>query len=225
MIYVTGDVHGGIDIRKLSTDGFPDGRRLTKDDYVVVCGDFGLVWDGSNEEKYWTKWLCGKPWTTLFIDGNHENFDRLFALPEVPMFNGNVRKAADSIYYLQRGHVYEIQGKTFLALGSAASHDKECRKEGVSWWPQEIPAKNELKTATDSLTDHGFKVDYVLTHCAPSRIQEKGWPGYETDSMTDFLQSLADNVLFGSWFFGHYHEDRIIANKFVCTYQNVIRIE
>ena len=26
-------------------------------------------------------WLDGKAFTTLFVDGNHENFDRLYAYP------------------------------------------------------------------------------------------------------------------------------------------------
>ena len=51
MIYVTGDIHGGMDIRKLGTGSFPDQKYMTKRDYVIICGDFGLVWDKSGEEK------------------------------------------------------------------------------------------------------------------------------------------------------------------------------
>lgn len=47
MIYVTGDTHADIDIGKLSTSKFPQQKSLTKNDYLIVCGDFGLVWDGS----------------------------------------------------------------------------------------------------------------------------------------------------------------------------------
>lgn len=43
MIFITGDVHGEIDIHKLNTKNFPIQRELTKDDYVMVAGDFGLV--------------------------------------------------------------------------------------------------------------------------------------------------------------------------------------
>ena len=52
MIFITGDTHGDIDIQKLSSKNFPKGKTLTKNDYVIVCGDFGLVWDGSNSDKY-----------------------------------------------------------------------------------------------------------------------------------------------------------------------------
>ena len=57
---------------------------MGKEDYVVICGDFGGVWDvdrfkvqESPEEKNALDWLESKPFTTLFIPGNHENYDRL----------------------------------------------------------------------------------------------------------------------------------------------------
>lgn len=43
MIYVTGDTHGVIDIGKLGFKNFPEGKNLTKNDYVIICGDFGFV--------------------------------------------------------------------------------------------------------------------------------------------------------------------------------------
>lgn len=52
MIYITGDTHGKHDIRKLNFKNFPESRSLCKDDYVIITGDFGFVWDGSNEVKY-----------------------------------------------------------------------------------------------------------------------------------------------------------------------------
>ena len=71
MIYITGDTHGPIDIHKLNKRYFDD-SALPKKDYLIICGDFGLVWDNSPEEKYWLDWLNDKNYTTLFVDGNHE---------------------------------------------------------------------------------------------------------------------------------------------------------
>ena len=70
MIYITGDTHIPIDIKKLNTKNFSEQKTLTKEDYVIICGDFGGVWNGKNEEKYWLNWLKNKNFTTLFIDGN-----------------------------------------------------------------------------------------------------------------------------------------------------------
>ena len=77
-IFVTGDCHA--EFKKLSFKAFPEGRSLTKEDFVIVCGDFGL-WDESAEQKYWLDWLEARPFTTLWIDGNHENFDLLKRYP------------------------------------------------------------------------------------------------------------------------------------------------
>ena len=55
MIYITGDIRGDIDIRKLTTRNFPQQRTMTKDDYLIICGDFGLLWDDSPSEHYWLR--------------------------------------------------------------------------------------------------------------------------------------------------------------------------
>ena len=65
-VYVTGDTHGDW-MGRLNSDAFPEGLELTKDDYVLVLGDFG-IWDNSNREKYNLDWLEKKPWTTLFLN-------------------------------------------------------------------------------------------------------------------------------------------------------------
>lgn len=71
MIFITGDLHGTKEIHKLDKKNFPIGESLTKNDYLIILGDFGLIWNNSKEEIYWRDWLNNKPWTTLFIDGNH----------------------------------------------------------------------------------------------------------------------------------------------------------
>ena len=62
MIYVTGDTHG--DLSRFETGG---ARRLKKNDTVIVCGDFGFLWDGSPKESGKTPEekisdpFCGRP--------------------------------------------------------------------------------------------------------------------------------------------------------------------
>lgn len=224
MIFVTGDMHADIDISKFSSGNFPQGKELTKNDYVIICGDFGLCWDGSNREKYWQKWLQAKPWTTLFVDGNHENFDMLFELPEKPMFGNKVRELVQSIYYLPRGEVFTIQNKTFFTFGGARSHDKEYRKEHVSWWPQEMPGYQEMCHGIDTLDNIRWNVDYVVTHCAPTDVQSRIQPWYEADSLNKFFNRVYPDLTFKKWFFGHYHVDMEINSKFRCLYHKVVRI-
>ena len=41
-IYVTGDIHSEPD--RFNMENFPEQKELTRDDYMIICGDFGLVW-------------------------------------------------------------------------------------------------------------------------------------------------------------------------------------
>ena len=124
MIYITGDCHA--DFSRLSTDNFPEQKEMTKDDYVIICGDFGGVWNKDTEnprEKWDMEWLDSKPFTTLFVDGNHENFDRLYAYPVEEWHGGKVHKIRDSVIHLMRGQIFEIDGRSFFTFGGASSHD------------------------------------------------------------------------------------------------------
>lgn len=71
MIYVTGDIHA--DPSRFNMDNFPEQKEMNKNDFVIICGDFGLCWEKeeSDREEYWLNWLEKKPFTTLFCDGNH----------------------------------------------------------------------------------------------------------------------------------------------------------
>jgi hypothetical protein len=121
-VYVTGDTHGSLDYNKLEL--FSNNNCfLTKSDYVIILGDFGFIWDNyeSKTEKIWKKWFDNKPWTTLFIDGNHENFDRLKNIPITNMLNGLVGIITDSIFHLKRGEIYIINNKSFFVGNTLAS--------------------------------------------------------------------------------------------------------
>jgi hypothetical protein len=64
MIYITGDCHA--DFRRFNNTNFPEQKEMTKDDFCIICGDFGGIWsrDESNrEEKHNMAWLDDKPYT------------------------------------------------------------------------------------------------------------------------------------------------------------------
>ena len=50
MIYITGDCHS--DFSKFETDKFPMQTEMTKDDYVIICGDFGGIWSYEEESNH-----------------------------------------------------------------------------------------------------------------------------------------------------------------------------
>ena len=125
MVYLTGDTHGDI-------DRFKHGklRWLGKRDTVVVLGDFGFVWDGSAAERKRLDWLRKRPYTILFLDGSHENYDLLAQYPETELFGGRVQSLGGNVYHVCRGSVLELEGKKYLCFGGAESPDREEREPG-----------------------------------------------------------------------------------------------
>lgn len=225
MIYITGDTHGPIDIHKLNKRCFDD-TNLTKDDYLIICGDFGLVWDNSPEEKYWLDWLNDKNYTTLFIDGNHENHSLLNSYPIETWNGGKVHRISNSVLHLMRGQVFTIDNHTFFTMGGAASVDKDWRTPGISWWPEEMPSDEEYIEANLNLYNYENEVDYIITHTAPTSIVNQLIPEIKPpDRLTDFLEDIKKSVKYKHWYFGHFHDDRDIDEKYTLLYHNIIPLE
>ena len=259
MSLVEGDIHGKPE--RFSSDLFKEGKELTKDDYVIILGDFGLIWDyqGENKnEKYWLDWLNDKPWTTLFIDGNHCNFDRLNSYEVSEWHGGKVHFIRPSVIHLMRGEIFNIGGKKILAMGGAESHDtqqgiidpadyptrkdmrKACREleekcggwqfamyriRGESWWPQEVPSAAERENAIINLEKNNNKVDFILSHEAPaSDLSLLSHGCYKPTEYSKFLETIHSTIDYKGYFFGHYHIDKIINEKDMCLYHNIIRI-
>ena len=226
-IYITGDIHGSHDIEKLNTNLFQDQKYLTKNDYLIILGDFGLTWNDGKECNYWLEWLNDKNFTTLFIDGNHENFDALYKYPVVDLMGGKTHQLRDSIFHLMRGEIFTIDGIKFFAFGGGISIDKAYRREFISWWSQEIPNYAEIENGFSNLEKHNNTVDVVLTHSAPSDISLQVIESHhcETDQVTKTLDAFKCKIFCKKWFFGHHHVDRIIDDKFRVMYHDIIKLE
>lgn len=252
-VYITGDCHANF--HKFSTDYFPEQKELTKEDFVIVCGDFGGVWSDTKEERYWLNWLSRKRFTTLFVDGNHENFDRLNGgeFKVVDFHGGKAHQIRKNIFHLMRGNVYDICGKKFFAFGGASSHDirdgilepddftdlreliqtynrltrqrKLLRINHLSWWKEELPSDEEMDFGLATLKTHKNTVDFIVSHCCPQHIASIFSYGlYEPDKLTAYFDKVAENTTFSKWFFGHYHNDNVISEKYHMLYNQIVRI-
>lgn len=249
MIYITGDCHQ--DFQRFQTHNFPEQFEMTKEDFVIICGDFGGIWNNSEteHEKRLMDDLESLPFTTLFVDGNHENYDRLYAFPEEIWHGGKVHKIRPSVIHLMRGQVFEIGGKYIFTFGGARSHDisggvldpgapdykeqlqrakrgyEPFRIKHVSWWDQEMPSEEEFEEGLRNLETVGYQVDFIVTHCAPTDVQALFSGGlYSKDQLTDYLMELEKRTEFVKWFFGHYHDNRNVLDRFVMIYEQIIRI-
>ena len=248
MICVTGDTHA--DFSRFDITNFPIQSEMTKDDYVIICGDFGGVWTFEGESR-WEKinldLLDDRNFTTLFVDGNHENFTRLYHdYPVKEWHGGKVHQIRDSIFHLMRGEVFEIDGKSFFTFGGARSHDiqdgilnmdeeekiYEYRKRGAffrirdySWWDLELPTDAEMKNGIKNLKKHQNKVDYIITHCCPTNILPLISLSYQKDYLSDYLQTIAEKCEFKRWYFGHYHENKHINTQYTMLYESIEPLE
>ena len=225
MIFVTGDTHIDYDIRKLNSDNFPLGKTLTKDDYVIICGDFGGVWYGDRRDNYWLNWLEKKEFTTLFVDGNHENFDALATYEECDWQGGKVQFIRPSVIHLMRGYVFDIDGLKIFAMGGARSTDIEYREKGRSWWQQEMPCEEEKDRARRNLALCGNKVDIMITHDAPRSIARMiDFHRSEVDELMPFLEELKESVTYRHWYFGHFHADWDADDRHTLIYNKIIQL-
>lgn len=228
MIYVTGDCHG--DWRRFQPNCFPEQKNMNRDDYVIVCGDFGIWHDTHGRETEELNKLSELPFTILFVDGNHENYNRL-----------------------ERGYVFDLQGKKFFCFGGASSHDisdgiidpndyvsreafikvyneylysnRMFRVKNVSWWERELPSEEEIQRGLDNLKENNNKVDFIISHCAPQSIADiVGCGLYQEDILTDYFEKIKNTVNFTKWIFGHYHDDMKILDDYILLYYQFVRI-
>ena len=238
-IYMTGDIHGGIDMHKLSKKELKrNGISIKESDFLVILGDFRLPFFDSDldphsktygEYRYWIKWLGEKPYTILWIDGNHDNFNFWERREITERFGGkvHVHPNAPNVIHLMRGEIYEIDGKSCLAFGGAASTDRAYRKPGYSWWEQETASEEDKQNARDNLRRHGGQVDYVFTHTPPTSIRRMIPGMYEyPDATADFLDLLGLEMNYKAWFSGHIHLDIALKSlKFASFYNTVLNAE
>lgn len=225
MIYITGDTHGLTDINKLIS--FKAKNHFTKNDFMIIAGDFGGIWDINSINNY-IDFYSNFPFTILFIDGNHENFDFLATFPVEQWNGGKIHRISNKIIHLIRGEVFNINEKTILTLGGAESDDKDYRIKYLSWWPQETIIQSDIERALEASSQYN-KIDYIITHTCPKKFLTEEFLS-SRPMKTDFaseekLNIIAEKINFSNWYFGHWHVDKTINNKVRCLYHDIIKID
>jgi len=101
------------------------------------------------------------------------------------------------------------------------------RAEGISWFPEEIPSREEYEEGWANLEKEDFQVGYILTHTAPRDVAAAMGYGELSDDeveLRQYLQRVADETEFQKWYFGHFHEDAEVEEVFVCLYDEVVEL-
>ena len=248
-IYITGDCHG--DFRRLLDPRF---SGADKNDYLLVCGDFGGIWSGAQwEEEMMDRLERELPYTLLWIDGNHEGFDHLKSYQAEYWRGGMVQYICPHVIHLMRGYEYTIEKKRFWVMGGARSIDitdgllekddpllKEkildlkrqgknyFRIRGINWFPEEMPSEEERERGMECLQKNGMKTDYIITHAASTMVSNyfSAWR-FQADELTEYFEIVREKVQFKKWFCGHYHTDEelvVEGKNFQILYSRIERI-
>jgi hypothetical protein len=114
--------------------------------------------NGKREVPRLTAQLTHRSQQLYWLDGNHEDFARLYA---VPVELDGLRHLAPRITHLPRGYRTKLNGNRSLAvLGGAASIDR-FRRSRTSWWRQELITDEDLAALGTE------RADIMIGHDAP----------------------------------------------------------
>jgi hypothetical protein len=215
MIYITGDTHG--ERGRLSRGRL---RGLRKQDVLIICGDFGFIWNGGKRETSYLKRLGRRRYRICFIDGVHENFELLSKYPLVDCCGGKARVIYKRLTFLQKGEVYDFDGETVLAYGGGALGADNLAQQAAE---SGEPTAEDLAAARLNLEAHGNAVDYVVSYEPPGRIadflQEKT---AVFGTVSAHLDKIAERLTFKRWFFGCMHKNKMVTSKYMAVYDKVI---
>lgn len=223
MIYVTGDMHG--EEERLYSRSM---KKLSEGDTLIVCGDFGFVWDGSAKEKKILEYLGSRKYNVCFIDGTHENFDLLEKCRMTVWNGGKVHRVSGNLFHMMRGQIFTIEGYRIFTFGGGESTDREMRTEHISWWKEEMPTPAELEEGAKAIDEVDCDVDFIITHEPPSIVKStmllRAGVTDSVNKLNGYFEQLNRVCKFKHWYFGSMHEDRIITNVHTAVFEDVIPI-
>jgi len=220
MVYITGDVHG--DVRRFQEKKV---RKLKKEDYLLICGDFGFIWNGDKEEQKKLAFLSRKRYTILFVEGAHENYELLGKYEIEDWGGGKVRRIAKNILHLMRGQVFTINGESYFTFGGGLSDDKHIRRAQGMWWPEELPSMEEMEEGVLSLNARNRSVDYIVTHEPPGQIKRMiNISENKLTSLDIYLNEIMRQVRYKCWYCASLHMDKKIIARHQILYRSILPI-
>ena len=225
-IYITGDIHGDF----MFLNFFCSQYNTTKDDILIILGDSGLNYFNiySNRRKFMLHQISEMPITLLCVHGNHEErVENMDDFEKIKLFNGNIwrHKEYHNILFFSQYGEYQINNKNILIIGGAYSIDKPSRLKGYGNWFESEQLTNKEKEKCFNLCKNKA-YDYVFTHTCPISVEPtelflKGYDQSKIDkSMERFLENVKNNIEFKKWYFGHYHADKEINDKFKIVFRD-----
>ena len=221
MLYFTGDIHG--DAERLSKNAL---SMMKQGDTLIICGDFGFLWDNTKPEKKALNALSRRRYNICFVDGTHENFEILQSYPVVSWNGGQAHKIRDNIYHLMRGQIFTIEGKTIFTMGGGEDPEMEPDENEDASVHKEIPTSQELMNGVAALEQRQYKVNFIVTHEPPARTRDllllSANKSLRVTALGAYFDALAKQAQYGKWFFGSMHVDRFVSDKQIALFRNIV---
>ena len=158
--------------------------KLRSGDILIICGDFGFIWNGDGQEEKILQFMGRQKYKILFVDGCHENFDKLYSYPEDQWCGGRIHRINDNVFHLCRGQVFDIEGQTIFTMGGGFSPDADIRTSRAAFsranvadgssnetfqLPTDFTSAAILESASDrTITQQNPLKDPILTFCIAS---------------------------------------------------------
>lgn len=224
MVYVTGDMHGCLE--RFYDREF---RKLKKGDVLIICGDFGYIFDGSKTQEQVIDYLSKRKFVTAFVEGTHDDLETIGRCRVTVWKGGKVHRIKGNLLHLMRGQIFEIEGNSFFTFGGGESADRDLRTENDLWWRSEEPTAQELADGAKALDDYGCNIDYIITHEPPSLVKSamllRRGDIDHVNKLNGYFEEIGRSCTFKHWYFGSLHEDRQITSHYTCVFKKIIPVD
>lgn len=210
MILLLGDIHGNAGILRKAIEVSKESDAKA----IIQLGDFGLF---PETEAWFRENVKDAHIPIYFIDGNHDNCQRWVEYESITQIWDD-----RELYYIPRGTVMELDGRTVAFMGGASSIDKNIRlKNNMDWDVNENISPTHIERLYRNAL--GKKVDMFLTHCPPHSVIEKNfdpinklWFGVGvdwTDPNQNIIEDAWDKLNYPTVYSGHMHK-RVVGNDY-----------
>ena len=183
----------------------------------------------SETEQKMLKKLGSQKYTICFIDGTHENFSLLKKYRLGTYKGGIARRISGNLYHLQRGNIFNFEGKSIFVMGGGESPDIDIRPDDTTWTNDELPNREEMREGAKNLEKYKFKVDYIITHEPAQKIKNflklKDGDALRFSGLNAYFQELSENCEYTRWFFGSLHEDKFVSPSQIALFQNLVNVQ
>jgi len=162
MILLLGDIHGNAGILRTAIEVSKESDAVA----IVQLGDFGLFPD---TEAWFRENIKDAHIPVYFIDGNHDNCQRWVECKTI------TRVWDDrELYYIPRGTVMELDGRTIAVMGGASSINKHWLiRDGQHWDANEDITETQITRLLQNTERK--KIDILLTHCPPHTVIQQNF--------------------------------------------------